>query len=73
MTSFLLIAFALIVVGRLLLRKSLNRLHNEYYRHADERGCAERYGVLRRNRRNFRYLNFNLTICTMCLPSSRIY
>lgn len=43
MTSFLLIAFALIVVGRLLLRKSLNRLHNEYYRHADERGCAERY------------------------------
>lgn len=43
MTSFLIIAFALIVVGRFLLRKSLNRLHNEYYRRADERGCAERY------------------------------
>lgn len=43
MTFFLIIAFALIVVGRLLLRKSLNKLHNEYYHRADERGCAERY------------------------------
>ncbi|CAH6622585.1 hypothetical protein E6R41_17265 [Citrobacter freundii] len=43
MTFFLIIAFALIVVGRLLLRRSLNKLHNEYYRRADERGCAERY------------------------------
>ncbi|EAA6923171.1 hypothetical protein DRV60_22235 [Salmonella enterica subsp. enterica] len=41
--TFLLIAFALIVVGRFLLRKSLNKLHNEYYRRADELGCAERY------------------------------
>lgn len=43
MTFFLIIAFALIVVGRLFLRRSLNKLHNEYYRRADERGCAERY------------------------------
>lgn len=46
MTFFLISAFVLIVVGRLLLRKSLNKLHNTYYRSADERGCAERYESL---------------------------
>lgn len=46
MTYFLISAFVLMVVGRLLLRKSLNKLHNAYYRSADELGCAERYESL---------------------------
>lgn len=46
MSFFLISAFVLIVVGRLLLRKKLNKLHNAYYSCANERGCAERYESL---------------------------
>ncbi|EAA6923122.1 hypothetical protein L4L00_001017 [Salmonella enterica] len=41
--TFLLIAFILVVVGRFILQKSLNNLHNKYYLRAKELGCAERY------------------------------
>lgn len=46
MTFFLISVFVLIVVGRLLQRKSLNKVHNAYYRSADERGCVEHYESL---------------------------
>lgn len=47
--TFLLFTFSIIAVlfvGRFLVRMNTLRLHNAYYRKANERGCAERYESL---------------------------
>lgn len=41
--TFLFIAFALVIGGTFLAWKHTNNLHNKFYRMADERGCADNY------------------------------
>ncbi|AGF84730.1 hypothetical protein V2Z46_004347 [Salmonella enterica] len=40
------ITFTVLFGGRFLVRMNTLKLHSEYYRKADERGCAERYDSL---------------------------